>query len=399
MDRKPPIEIYKGEWERGLWWTVLLSAALHVGVLVVVLLLPQNLFVQPSPPLVSYTVDLVDPNKLGGTNLVAGSKGKVDAPPLAQEKKAPPPEEKVPPPPPPPPPEEKPKEVAKAEPVVPVVPDAEPDDPNALKVNAPATFTATPRLAATATARSAATATAPPAAKAEPTKRATPTVIVKTPTPAPKKTPTMTKSEIAAAKKAEELEKKQAAEEAKKQAEADQLKKAVELARQKAQAEEKKHAAEDQKREAEARDIDAKIMNAVKRKEQQTQEGVAGGSEGNHPGERPGGAISMGPGAGAGGLQADPDFILYTRLLQDRAREAWHWAGNEDLSAAVSFKVSETGEVFDIHLARSSGDKAFDASVERAVRGINPVPPPPEKHLKLFSEEGFLMDLGKKLQR
>jgi len=43
----------------------------------------------------------------------------------------------------------------------------------------------------------------------------------------------------------------------------------------------------------------------------------------------------------------------------------------------------------DVRITKSSGDKSYDASVERAVRALNPLPPPPETYRKQFSDVEF----------
>ena len=363
MVQQAPGNFSDSEWERGLWWMVLVSAVLHLTVIAVVLLMPRS-FLPPPSKLMSYSVDLVAPDRVGGTNLIEGGKGRVQAAPMAAAapKVEPPPppakrEEVQPPPPQPEPPKvepEKPKEVVtKPEPPAPLPPPEPPHEDEA--AFADKAREVAPQPVATVVPQ------APPkaVAKAEP------------PTPQPT---VPTKAQIEAAKKqaAEEVAaKKKAAEDA-------ALKKAVETAA-------KKAAAEAAAKEAAAHARDDRILAAVKRAEQQV--GERGGGTGSTAGARPGGPISVGPGEGAGGQPFGLDFVLYLGQVERRIKENWAWPGTDPaLEAVVRFSITETGDVVNVRITKPSGDKSYDASVERAVRSISPMPPPPETYRKQFSD-------------
>ncbi len=83
-----------------LAWMVLLSLLVHLAAGVAVLLLPRNFFVPVPPPVVAYTVKIVDPSALGG-RLPKGPL-QPEAPPQAPQSPPPPeepkPEAKPPPP-------------------------------------------------------------------------------------------------------------------------------------------------------------------------------------------------------------------------------------------------------------------------------------------------------------
>ena len=66
--------------EPGLVAMIIASAALHIGGVALLLTLPGKFLSAPTGP-VSYTVDLIAPNTIGGTNLVKG--GGAKAPPAA----------------------------------------------------------------------------------------------------------------------------------------------------------------------------------------------------------------------------------------------------------------------------------------------------------------------------
>lgn len=370
MQQPPPINPNEGEWERGLWWMVLVSGGLHIAIVAAVFLMPHGMFLREPPKVLSYTVDLVAPNKIGGTNLLEGSKGRVQALPMASKAEPPPKVEEKPKPPPEPPkaeveppkpPPEPPKQVAaKVEPPPPPPkPVEEKADPDSFaekqkkaEVKPTPSLTAAPQKVAVA--------------KVEPTK-------------IPPTMPSKAALEAAAKKAAEEEKAKKAAELAAKKKAADEeaLKKAVETAA--------KRAADDQKRQAAQKAVDDKILAAVKRAEQQI--GERGGGTGSKPGTAPGGPISVGPGEGAGGQPMGVDYVLYLGQLERRIKDNWAWAGSDDsLEAVVGFSIAETGEVANIKITKPSGDRGFDLSVERAVKAISPMPPPPEAYRTQFSD-------------
>ncbi|HLY77963.1 MAG TPA: cell envelope integrity protein TolA, partial [Caulobacteraceae bacterium] len=329
------------------------------------------------PPLVSYSVDLVAPDKVGGTNLIHGGKGRVEAPPMAaaskEEPKPPPPPPKVEPPKPPP------AEVAKAVPAPPPEPPKIEEKPNADEI-ALAERTQKSEPPPTATPGEPAAPTAPP----QPPPTAVPTVDLQAEKAA---------AEAEAAKEAQVRAVKEAAAKAAKEAEAKaakeaaQAKVAKEAAAAKDAAEAKAKAVADAKaakETAEAKSRDDHIAAAVKRV--QAQEGARGGGTGAQAGEQTGGSLSVGPGEGVGGVVMGVQYLMYRNQLESRIKQNWAWAGSgRDLQTVIHFSITETGEVTDVHITKSSGDAAYDASVQRAVRAVNPLPPPPEQYRKEFS--------------
>lgn len=374
--------------DRRLWPMVLVSSAAHFLLVAGFFLMPANVRVlEPSRP-VSYTVDLIAPDRLGGTNLIEGGKGRVKGTTMAAREK--------PKPPPPPEPARAPEPAAAPAPPEPPkkgepAPPVEKPDPDAFAA-------ATVRPAATpsrtvppkvAVAQVAPTATQPKVdeakKKAEEKKKAEAEAKarqVAAEAEAKKKAAAEAeakkKAEAEAKKKAEAEEKKRAdAEARKKAAEEAALAKALEDARRKAEAESKKA-------EAEAKARDEAILAAVRRKEQQI--GEMGAGEGTKPGAGAGGPISVGPGEGAGGQVMGLDYVLYLGQLERRLKNNWAWAGDANLEAVAQFAIGAEGQVSDVRITRSSGDRGFDASVERAVRGLHPLPPPPEKYRDLFAD-------------
>ena len=347
MTQGSPITVSGRDWEPGLWWMVLASLGLHLSAVIAVLLMPRS-FLHPSPTLHSYTVDLIAPERLGGTNMIQGGKGRVDMPPVA----AAPPAPKVEPPKPPPPkveepkPEPKPELPKAAEPPVEVAkPEPKPPPPKPEekpKIEEP------PKQNEMALTEKKAVVP-PTAAKMEPTPRA------KAPPPSPK-----------AVAKAEPVKPQPPPQKA-------------------AKSEPKPADAKAAKEAAAAQARDDRIAAAIKRVEQQS--GERGGGSGSKSDAQPGGPISVGPGEGAGGSVKGVQYLLYYNQMINRIRQSWAWAGrNEALEALVRFNVTETGEVFNVRITRPSGDASYDASVERAVRAASPLAPPPEAYRKEFGD-------------
>lgn len=358
--------------DRGMGSMLLLSAALHGLVFLAALVVPASWFGRTEPPVVSYTVDLVSSELVGGTNLVEGGRGRVSGQTMAAPPAAPPAEAerrqeeqvaaaRVPPQP-------KPREE----------PEARAED--AVAVERPTTHPVRPTP----------TVTPPPQAVAKAVPPATPTrpqidlQRLAQQTAAAEKTVAAAEAarraaEELARRKAEE-ERKKAEEEARRKAEEDIRRKAEELARQK-----------------EKERIEAQIVAATRRLQSQT--GERGAGTGSKPGSQPGGPISVGPGSGAGGTVADPDYVLYLGQLQRRLQENWAWAGRDDtLEAVVAFSITPSGDVVNVRIVKPSGDKSFDLSVERTVRSIHPMPPPPEKYQSVFADVEFTFNAAQMKQ-
>lgn len=89
------------------------------------------------------------------------------------------------------------------------------------------------------------------------------------------------------------------------------------------------------------------------------------------------------------------EFLVYYNQLQRRVKESWIVTERkEGLSAVVRFGVQPNGEIFDIELVKSSGDRAFDQSVLRAVNKVNPLPPPPPAYQQEFAVQKVEVTFG-----
>lgn len=364
-----------GEFERGFGWTLALSAAAHAALLAALVLAP-GFVLRPEPKVASYTVDLVDPSRIGGTNLVEGSKGRAAAPPKVEPVKAkapeppPPPPPAAPPEPPPPPPEVKAEPPPVKEAPKPPVAAA---DPDAVALGKGIEPTPTP----VEVARAAVPTFTPVPATPVPAKTATreqPTAVVAkaSPTSAPKvaakPAPSATAVRVAAkpAAKAPPATAPPAAAKAPAAA-----------------------AAKPSPGSGEGKARDDRIAAAIKRIEQQA--GARGGGAGGGRGDGPGGPISIGPGEGAGGEVRGIAFIMYINRIEAMIKQKWVWGGpDRTLKADIGFAVLPSGEVVDVRTVASSGDPTYDRSAETAVRAASPLPPPPDEFQAEFAAVGFV---------
>lgn len=356
---------------------LLLSAALHTLVFAAVLLAPASWFQRSQEPPRAYTVELVSSDQLAGTNLVEGGRGRTQRQTMAAA----------------PLPAEPEREKAKPEKPAPAQPaDAGLAVPG-MKENPQAPLTPTATHTVVAVAQAAATPT-PTRPLVDLQKLAQQTAAAQRTQRAVEEAKRLAeearrKAEEEARQKAQEEARRKAQEEARKKAEAEARKKAEEEARRKA---------EEQARQKEREQFEAQILAATRRL--QAQAGERGAGTGTKSGSQPGGPLAAGPGSGAGGgMLADPDYVLYLGQLQRRLQDNWAWAGtDESLEATVAFSITPEGEVVNVRIIKPSGDRSFDLSVERTVRAINPMPPPPEKYRTVFADVEFTFNAAQMKQ-
>jgi TonB family protein len=317
----------------------------------------------PAPPPTAYTVELGDPNALGG-KLLAGPIGGENAKPPPKAPPPPPPPPEPPPPPPPPPPDQ----LAKAEEPPPPVADDEHDD-EAIALGTPVATpvaTATRRPTQQPTARPTANPTAKPTprpsatvAPSKPKATATPAVVVaKKGTPVPVE-PSRRPEHVAATPGAEAKPKPGPT-------------------------------------AAPADDLDGKLAEAIKgveaKVEKSGKSGVGGaagpgGGMGGTERQLDGPAGIGGEGPGGGGTVRGLEFVVYYNQMLNRIKERWAWVGTRtDLRVSVHFSILPSGEITNIRLVERSGDQSYDGSVERAVKGAGPLPPPPEAYRTDFAD-------------
>src|SRR4029077_4926567 len=133
--------------------------------------------------------------------------------------------------------------------------------------------------------------------------------------------------------------------------------------------------------------LDGKLTEAIKGVEAKVEKagkvGVGGGAA---PGGGMGGTEKTlngpagvgGDGPGGGGTVRGLEFVVYYNQMLNRIKERWTWVGTRtDLRVTIQFSILPSGEITNIRLGERSGDQSFDGSVERAVKGAGPLPPPP----------------------
>lgn len=323
-----------------LGWMILVSAGLHAAAVVIGVALPYTLR-DTSPKLVSYTVDLVAPDRLGGTN-IPGARPKRPPPPKPQAASPPPPVAAVEQPKPPEAPKPEPlKEKAKPPEPEPVAKPKEEPKPKA----EPKVEPKVEKKPETKAAPVKVAAKKEPAAKPE----------VK---PEPKRGAARPAEEKAAAAKPEAPPAKK--EEAKPELSPQDAREAIA-----------------------ARLREERIAAAVKRAQDRVQESAAVGT-GVGDASSP---ASIGPGEGSGGVLKGLEWLMYKNNVETTIRENWVWTGpDHSLETTIRFGITETGEVVEVRIEKSSGDPSYDASVERAVRMVNPLPPPPEAYRDDFRQ-------------
>ena len=384
--------------ERGLVATIVVSALIHAGAIGLLITIPGRFLSDPQQ-LQSYTVDLIAPNVVGGTNLVAGA-GPKPAPPAAevgpvvppaaesktvgaqaalpkppkssaQGPQAPPPAAAKPEPKPEPP---KP-EPAKAKPIAEAKPPPRAEPPPKTKADPPKL----PVKSADSKAKP-----LKPAAKAEQVSKAK---AEPPPKPKPAQTKPVAKAEPPAKPDTKPNAEAKANAEAKPKpdvkAKAEAKPKPVDPAAKAAEQRDQAINAAVERRAAEAAQAtkaDKQIAAAVQRRAAQVEKGGGGAVAGI------GGPISSGPGSGAGGTPTDLQFVLYHGRMIERIKSAWAWTGaDRSLSVVIQFNLAPDGQVRNVRTIQSSGDPSYDASAERAVRAVNPLEPVPDKYRDDFA--------------
>ncbi len=175
------------------------------------------------------------------------------------------------------------------------------------------------------------------------------------------------KRKAAAARKKAEAEKKRKAAEARKKAEAEKKRKAAE-ARKKAEAEKRRKAAEAKRKAAEA----ARLAAEQKAREEALQ-------------------------AQLEAERAARERDRYGRAIKLKIEDNWLRPSTvgEGLSCEVRVRLLPGGGVAAVTITRSSGNGAFDRSVEQAVYKAEPLPVPAGAGFEAFRELKFVFDPSK----
>jgi TonB family protein len=336
-----------------------LSAVAHVVVVVAIVAFTTRSGFRP-PPMVAYTVEITDPNALGG-RLPPGAPGKD----LAGGATRPEPRgENGPPPAPPepvakaePPPAVKPPEPPPPEPT----PQAKPPEPKAPEVKLP-DVKPEPKPEPKPVPKAEAKPVEPkPVARPEPTPE---------PKPAPKP-------------EAKPAEPKPEAKPEAKKPETPQADAARPDAAAKAPAGKPAATPGSPSGTQEAAPRDAYAAAAERWRSKAA--GTGGGLGGAEGGSGPIGIGGEGP--GGGGQQVGLEFLAYHQQVISTIKARWtNVISRPGLVAFVRFQIAPDGAVSDVEVAQSSGNAAYDSSIVRAVQQSNPLQPPPARYAKEFRE-------------
>ena len=93
--------------------------------------------------------------------------------------------------------------------------------------------------------------------------------------------------------------------------------------------------------------------------------------------------------SGISRLQADN----YIGDVERQIRQNWvlpQYLAKKNLKAQVRVRFDEKGQIISAQIVKSSGNPTFDEIVIDTVQKSSPVPPPPEKFVRLFNLEGVL---------
>jgi colicin import membrane protein len=115
---------------------------------------------------------------------------------------------------------------------------------------------------------------------------------------------------------------------------------------------------------------------------------MAGGMGGMDGAEHQQGTVGDGSNAAGGdGTVVGFEFLSYRQRIFGLIKRNWANAVRRaGLVAFVRFEIAPDGTVSGVQLVTSSGDKAYDQSVVRAVQRSSPLPPPPERYREEFRE-------------
>ncbi len=149
-----------------------------------------------------------------------------------------------------------------------------------------------------------------------------------------------------------------------------------------------KREAEKKKAEAKKESESAAELNKQLEKAMQRYKG-----ESTDAGGKGFGAAALGGKGMGGGVLLPAEALAYRDTLKDKIKEGWRWYDtNAALVTTVTFDISQSGELSQISVSTSSGNREFDDSVLRAIFKASPVPAPPEKVYQYFKRVRMVFD-------
>jgi TonB family protein len=123
------------------------------------------------------------------------------------------------------------------------------------------------------------------------------------------------------------------------------------------------------------------------------------------PGSRTGGGPGTGgssmSGSSTGGRALNPLEERYIRDVWEKIRNAWALPGlasfKKDLETIVTIRIRKDGRIVDVNVEKRSGNRVYDESILRVLRGVDPLPSIPDSLNTDVLEIGFRFlpgDLG-----
>jgi colicin import membrane protein len=92
---------------------------------------------------------------------------------------------------------------------------------------------------------------------------------------------------------------------------------------------------------------------------------------------------------GVSRLQAD----AYIGQVEQKIRQNWAlpgWLSKKNLSAQVRVRFDKSGLILSAQIIKPSGNATFDEIVVATVQKSSPVPPPPDKFVRILENEGIV---------
>lgn len=125
----------------------------------------------------------------------------------------------------------------------------------------------------------------------------------------------------------------------------------------------------------EVKSLDQRIRELKKRNQHQYMDVAGKGSSGK--GDSSSGLPTS---SGGGSRPLDPAVQKYMLAVWERIQEAWHTPGlafKKNLETVVSIRIRKDGRIVDVDVEQRSGNRVYDESVLRVLRGIDALPPIP----------------------
>src|SRR5690606_30181508 len=138
------------------------------------------------------------------------------------------------------------------------------------------------------------------------------------------------------------------------------------------------------KSESKPKELSVAEINKLLEKATQRYTGESTDAGGTGFGSAGGGTTKRG---GGGGELRPPEFFSYRSTIEYAIKSGWRWHDTAaPLEARVCFEITRAGDIRNVQLCGSSGNREYDDSALRAVHKATPLPPPPESVYQFFQQ-------------